>query len=368
MKKLSTLFLLLLFALQVQAQFTFTPADWPAPGTSVQLIGVGSTGSFSLVDSVNLGSTPFGPFDFDHVEDGIQDSMNIDFVAASSTPHSAAHPGSDMALALTLEVDSLGNSVATVIRYFDLFATGINEQGLTYELDSGLVINGTPNGNMITRHATYSAVDSAISINWTTGYSYDGQYDWTIAVDSGLIHSENHRNSIDVEGFGLLTHPSGATFGAYRVRVENLAITLDSTASGIRLDSAYNFELRYEFWTQGAEYPIVIVSVDSTTQQPFYLNYIEATPVSVESPQALTFTVYPIPTAGEFTLRFAQPLAGGVKLWMMNGLGQFVHSEYIAPGTAAYSVEAGELPAGLYHAILADETGKTLGSQKVVIR
>jgi hypothetical protein len=76
-----------------------------------------------------------------------------------------------------------------------------------------------------------------------------------------------------------------------------------------------------------------------------------------------TFTVFPNPSTGQFSLKFDQPVEGNVDV--IDLMGRKVWNSKLSANQANYEIDLTSLPKGIYN--LSIHTGKTVQSRKIIL-
>lgn len=187
-------------------------------------------------------------------------------------------------------------------------------------------------------------------------------------IDSVRVHTRIHKHG-SVDGWGNLTTPLG-TFSTLRVNVLRSQIdTIDIYALGMwapnffsQMDSART----YQFWANGAGFPVAELSDDQDLGQITRATWLYATPQVIgiaENNNAAGMEAYPNPATDVITLAAANTAAVSARIFDISG--REVNRVDLVGGKA--SVDVRSFAPGVYYFRAIDASGAATAQGKFIV-
>ena len=262
-----------------------------------------------------------------------EDSTNINFVSASSTPYSAQFPASNIA---STNDNSNYNFMTTS--------------------SSNMFVNGYGGPDLLV-----SYTDPQLYLQYP--FTYNSSFSDNFAANYIISGSDVKRTGTTIvsgDAWGTINLPAGSFSNSLRVKY--IISTRDSSNPGIPVITVTNVT-SYVWFAPGRKFPVfeIIYSTISINGTQFgnskTVNYntgstIGITNISSEMPDGYTLSQnYPNPFNPSTNLEFGISKSGFVSLKIFNTLGKEVATlvnENLSAGTYKYSFDASGLTSGIY--------------------
>jgi len=319
------IFIFTLFASQAFAQMTLTSANNPVAG---------DIDGYAICDTNNISQGNSGANQsWSFLSLIRQDSTNINFVSASSTPYSAQFPGSNLA-------STNDNS------NYSFFTTSA----------SNMFVNGYAGPDQL---ISYTDPQLYLQYPFTYGSSFSDIFSANYII-SGSSVKRTGTTTVSGDAWGTINLPVGSFSNSLRVKY--IISTRDSANIGIPVITVTN-TTSYVWFVPGRKFPVfeIVYSTISINGTEFgnnkTVNYNDGSTIGIsnisnEVPDGYSLSQnYPNPFNPTTNLEFGISDLEFVSLKIFNTLGKEVATlvnEKLSAGTYKYSFDASELTSGIY--------------------
>ncbi len=323
MKTIILIFTLL--ASQAFAQTTLTSANNPVAG---------DIDSYAICDTAGVSQGSAGANQIWNFLNLIrQDSSNINFVSAASTPYAAQFPSSNLA---STNDNSNYNFMTTS--------------------SSNMFINGYGGPDLL---VSYTDPQLYLQYPFTYSSSFSDNFAATYFINGSDVFRTG-TTTVSGDAWGTINLPTGSFSNSLRVKYN--ITTSDSSNPGIPFITVTNVT-SYVWFVPGRKFPVfeIIYSTISINGTQFgsskSVNYnngstIGITNISSEIPSGYTLSQnYPNPFNPSTNLEFGITKSDLVTLKIYNSLGKEIETlvnSVLSPGTYKYSFNASGLTSGVY--------------------
>ncbi len=262
-----------------------------------------------------------------------QDSSNVNFVSASSTPYAAQFPSSN--LASTNDNEN-----------YNYFST----------TSSNMYVNGLAGPSL---QISYTDPQLYLQYPFTYGSNFSDNFSATYTI-SGSSITRNGTSIVSGDAWGTINLPAGSFTNSLRVKYN--ITTRDSSNPGIPFVTVTN-TTSYIWFVPGRKFPVfeIIYSTISINGTQFgnsktvnynYGSTIGISNISNEVPEGYSLSQnYPNPFNPSTNLEFGISELGFVSLKIYNTLGKEIATlvnTNLSPGTYKYNFDASGLTSGIY--------------------
>lgn len=346
-----------------KAQLNLTSADFPAVGVSYTLYEAEWNMVLSITDSISEGvGGPGDTYDISKATYFVENNLNIDILAASSSMWSANHPTADMYMLDEVLTDSIGGTMGYIYSFMETTPSGVLVEGYSSVIDTGSLFNNNPTGLFDTSHSSADVLDTVISTDYTYGYTgMDSSY-FSVLIGGVLTLNSSMRQIVEVDGYGVMENP----YGSYNVlRVKVIEVERQSYILGtIPIPEEVDTSWYFEYWAKGVRYPVATISTEEGHKNVWAVKYINANPVGIEDhANTQGVDVYPNPNAGEFTVELDTEVNASI-MEVYNAIGQRILSEPISTGQNHVDIISQHR--GVYYIVLRDQKGNMVYSSEFI--
>lgn len=348
------------------AQITITNADMPSAGSHYLMDNATAPGG------LNLGDT--GPnFTWDFSALGVTGSGVDSFVSVSSTPFAYQFFFNNIFLYPDNKADFAAASqdlnipsqipitVTDVINYYKKPSSGY------YGVGFGASISGIPTS------VQYDPIDRIFQFPMTFGDNNSSPFSYLISIPTVGAYGQNKVRSNEVDGWGTLLLPNGASYSVLRVK-STLSGTdtlyVDALGFGFNLPST-----SYEYKWVAAGIGVPVLQINATdlfgTAVPSTVKYLHTDNTSgiipYESKKTLNL-LHQNPVSNELSVVFNTDLGSEAKLNIIDLNGRTVMSKVFQAGKGKnqISLDLNGIAAGLYQLNL--QQGAYSASSKLVVQ
>lgn len=331
-----------MLASQAFAQMTLTSSNNPVAG---------DIDGYKICDTTNISQGNSGANqNWSFLSLIRQDSSNVTFVSASSTPYAAQFPSSNLA---STNDNSNYNFMTTS--------------------SSNMFINGYGGPDLL---VSYSDPQLYLQYPFTYGSSFTDNFSAEYTLNGSTVRRTG-TTTVSGDAWGTINLPSGSYSNSLRVKY--IITTRDSSNIGIPVISVTNLT-SYIWFVPGRKFPVfeIIYSTISINGTQFgnskTVNYNDGSTIGIsnisnEVPAGYSLSQnYPNPFNPSTNLEFGISDLEFVSLKIFNTLGREVATlvnERLSAGTYKYSFDASGLTSGIYFYTL--KAGKFTETKRMIL-